>query len=281
MDRVLRDSRSVARGRFAITLLVAMSWAFASAQAAQGQTAQPTLTGEALAGFSFVDTNAQCHADGSTITFNTAGAAGGELPFDDIDPAGGPYPGTFDASGTVKSGPSAFTGDQFGGVLTVGTAVTLTETFRIESGDTVITGTKTLDGVAPEGFVVCGEFTRDGVANQVREIEITNARYEATISTPDGTYKDHGSSQIQVNHSAVEPFPIPGVPIRSSNSERFREFFVSDFVVAEPALPTGSEQCVIGDFEAFGVFKNQGDCVAFVKTEGKNEPGQNIPNPQR
>ena len=26
-----------------------------------------------------------------------------------------------------------------------------------------------------------------------------------------------------------------------------------------------------------GVFKNQGDCVSYIATQGKNEPGQNVP----
>ena len=31
-----------------------------------------------------------------------------------------------------------------------------------------------------------------------------------------------------------------------------------------------------GGWQAFG-FKNQGDCVSFVATHGKNEPGKNNP----
>jgi hypothetical protein len=39
-----------------------------------------------------------------------------------------------------------------------------------------------------------------------------------------------------------------------------------------PALPTSSQQCSNGGWRAFGVFKNQGDCVSFVATGGKNPP---------
>jgi hypothetical protein len=39
-------------------------------------------------------------------------------------------------------------------------------------------------------------------------------------------------------------------------------------------LPTTRQECDKGDFQ---VFKNRGDCVAFVSTKGKNEPGQNVP----
>ncbi len=40
-----------------------------------------------------------------------------------------------------------------------------------------------------------------------------------------------------------------------------------------PPLPTSKEQCKNGGWRSFGVFKNQGDCVSFVATHGKNQPG--------
>ena len=42
--------------------------------------------------------------------------------------------------------------------------------------------------------------------------------------------------------------------------------------------PTDAEaDCKKGAWEDWGVFKNQGDCVSYVETQGKNEPGQNVP----
>lgn len=40
-----------------------------------------------------------------------------------------------------------------------------------------------------------------------------------------------------------------------------------------PPLPSSREQCKKGGWQSFGVFKNQGDCVSFVATRGKNQPG--------
>lgn len=37
-------------------------------------------------------------------------------------------------------------------------------------------------------------------------------------------------------------------------------------------LPTDKEQCKKSGWETYGVFKNQGDCVSFVATQGKNQP---------
>ena len=39
-----------------------------------------------------------------------------------------------------------------------------------------------------------------------------------------------------------------------------------------PPLPTTKDQCKDGGWRAFGVFKNQGDCVSFVATQGRNPP---------
>ena len=39
-----------------------------------------------------------------------------------------------------------------------------------------------------------------------------------------------------------------------------------------PDLPTTAEQCRDGGWERFGIFKNQGDCLSFVATDGGNPP---------
>jgi hypothetical protein len=41
-------------------------------------------------------------------------------------------------------------------------------------------------------------------------------------------------------------------------------------VYPEPTLPTSKDQCKHGGWKAYGVFKNQGDCVSFVATGGKS-----------
>src|SRR6266540_897158 len=37
-------------------------------------------------------------------------------------------------------------------------------------------------------------------------------------------------------------------------------------------LPTSAQDCQQGGWRTFGVFKNQGDCVSFVATSGRNRP---------
>jgi hypothetical protein len=45
-----------------------------------------------------------------------------------------------------------------------------------------------------------------------------------------------------------------------------------ELVVTCGALPTQKDQCKNGGWNTYGVFKNQGDCVSFVATGGKNPP---------
>ena len=45
-----------------------------------------------------------------------------------------------------------------------------------------------------------------------------------------------------------------------------------DNVSFEQLSPTNKDQCKKGGWESYGVFKNQGDCVSFVATGGKNPP---------
>ncbi len=39
-----------------------------------------------------------------------------------------------------------------------------------------------------------------------------------------------------------------------------------------PSLPTAKQQCTNGGWKAFSGFKNQGDCVSYVATGGRNQP---------
>jgi hypothetical protein len=59
--------------------------------------------------------------------------------------------------------------------------------------------------------------------------------------------------------------PPPGVPLITIGSG---DIMVTD---AQP-LPSTRDQCKNGGWQIYGVFKNQGDCVSFVATGGKNPP---------
>jgi hypothetical protein len=47
--------------------------------------------------------------------------------------------------------------------------------------------------------------------------------------------------------------------------------FSLSYGVPDP-LPTSADQCKNGGWKTYGVFKNQGDCVSYLATKGKNGP---------
>jgi len=78
-----------------------------------------------------------------------------------------------------------------------------------------------------------------------------------------------------------------GTTVRIRFAEVDNELFFAGSVdnvalTSTRALPTTKEQCKNGGWRNFGTsFKNQGDCVSFVATNGKNEPGKNQPYKRR
>jgi hypothetical protein len=69
-----------------------------------------------------------------------------------------------------------------------------------------------------------------------------------TLSQPVGSYtlNLHARDRSVYPESASTPFSVTG--------------------------PTAAEQCKKGGWQMFGIFKNQGDCVTYVATGGKNPP---------
>jgi hypothetical protein len=86
--------------------------------------------------------------------------------------------------------------------------------------------------------------------------------YQATIFTASGNYSDHGASFVRAGIDSA------GTAI----------FFVQGFMsaVTQPVLisPTSKAQCLHGGWRNFPQFKNQGDCVSFVASGGKNPPAR-------
>jgi hypothetical protein len=78
--------------------------------------------------------------------------------------------------------------------------------------------------------------------------------------------------------SFTSGFPPPTAPDCTAPFPPGGTFYVNDqgdlIVTDSPALPTSKDQCKNGGWQSYGVFKNQGDCVSFVATGGKNPPGK-------
>jgi hypothetical protein len=112
-----------------------------------------------------------------------------------------------------------------------------------------------------EGSVTCLRVSRNRAVIGM----ITTTGTPVFIDVTDGT-PDLVGLVFPVAPPAA-PCPAPGIqpsalPILSG------DIVVTD---AQP-FPTSKNECKNGDWRTFGVFKNQGDCVSFVATKGKNQP---------
>ena len=90
---------------------------------------------------------------------------------------------------------------------------------------------------------------------------------------------DSFEAVTQASLGLVFPIPPPDCssfppgPAGDAEFGRSGRNEVGDIVVhdAQP-LPISKDQCKNGGWKTYGVFKNQGDCVSFVATKGKNQP---------
>lgn len=70
---------------------------------------------------------------------------------------------------------------------------------------------------------------------------------------------------------------ITSVTVSRTEPTEQWDFFIDDvsFTVPVPpdVFPSGKSDCKSGGWQRFSVFKNQGDCVSYVATNGRNAPG--------
>jgi hypothetical protein len=200
--------------------------------AVDAHAATPT----SLAGETFTSQNVK----GSTLT-GTCNLEGGSFSFSVSGTAAGPFPGTFTESGTLTALPDGF--------LTNASDFSSTFTITDTSGAVIVTGTKSLDtsSLSSQSIVNCDS------ADFLRTISGIFASYTATIN---GTSHDQGVATVNIS-GLVLP--------------RARPTFSESFGSAGAPPPVSKAQCKQGGWISFGtLFKNQGDCVSFVATGGKN-----------
>lgn len=196
----------------------------AGAPAASAQTTTPaTLSGEMLSGASGEFDGVGC-LTGGPFSFSTSGTATG------------PYPGTFTETG---SGTVTYAADG------TGTGpVSFSASFKIDSANGEVTGTKTFNGpVAP--FGVCYQDPNNYLFTAVPS-------YQATIQTSQSNYTDQGTADTYVAES-------------SGTLNTLSETFASSR--SQPTLlePTSTAQCMNGGYQNFPQFRNQGQCVAYTE----------------
>lgn len=196
----------------------------------------------------------------------------GTISYTATGDAVGPYTGTFTESGTFTLGDAP--SDAV--LLNQRTITSFAAEFEIvsPSTDTRITGTKSAENVPLtarcyelEGTSLPGT-AQVRVASPGGEFPVTT--YEARIETPTGTFVDRGTSHVLLREISFSDGETSG------EYTTFSEGYFSSLL---RPLPVGltKEQCSDDGYEGFG-FKNRGDCVSFVETEGNNEPGKNLQN---
>jgi hypothetical protein len=205
--------------------------------------AAATLTGETLRQHTAFDgtTTGNCSTDQATGETSYS--------FDFSGFATGPYPGTFTEHIDVTIGPPGAPlpiepfpdpvppGPNPSQFLAAGQLLSFDATFTIQSPNGDVSGSKTLFAVMPPDAThagVCAEFTDmpspfGPVSGVYKDVRAFNLVYEATISTPDGTFTDGGTSQAQGRQGRI--VGSQGAPLSDVND--FGQTFQSS--LTEPA----------------------------------------------
>jgi hypothetical protein len=237
-DPPRRCYKRLMRGVRVVAVAVALA-ALGPFGVASGKAAKPTPpTPPTLSGESF-------HQDTPTITsMNCRGIVPLTFTYSATGRASGPYPGTFTVRGRVTA------------------TQTTSTSFTIDSPVGRVTGTGSISGpgMSCAGFCLgvldCadygGQFGCCGP--EFREV----GPYDATITTPGGSFTDHGFFRAVFYRSGDNPL------------NRFDQSFESSVSPPQPVLPTTKDQCKHGGWRQFG-FKNQGQCIRFVKHGPKKQ----------
>jgi hypothetical protein len=171
------------------------------------------------------------------------------------DPSGAPFAEDF------ATGVQRFTFcDPFIGCFTE------TDTFDAHSGPS---------GENPRGSVTVATDGAVLLTGRVTCLTVTGNRATVGVEFPGfGSFltflEDNAAAGIPDRFGAqpvsTAPTVCPDNPTGASSSVN------GNFVVHDAVLPTSIDQCKNGGWRNFPGFKNQGDCVSFVATRGRNQP---------
>jgi len=121
----------------------------------------------------------------------------------------------------------------------------------------------------PDGLEIFFYSTRPGVGG--------SDLWTATRATTDATWSSPVNLGVPVNTSASDAHPYLSADGTTLvlDSTRPGGFGDADLWVTTRSqiFPTTKDECKNDGWERFGIFKNQGDCVSYVATQGDNQPG--------
>jgi hypothetical protein len=153
--------------------------------------------------------------------------------------------------------------------VAIGDSPTITYDFEIDArsgpGGENPTGHVSFIGSIPNSIIFDGPVTCLSVNGNMAGLNVSTSQF--------------GTVGMQITDSPtgdlIRAIPIPeGAPCSPLGFAVDFTLVSGDIAVADnaPILPTSREQCQNGGWRSYGVFKNQGDCVSFVATGGKNPP---------
>jgi hypothetical protein len=141
---------------------------------------------------------------------------------------------------------------------------------------TTLNATSGPSGENPSGQVAFSVFGFLQVGGPVTCLAVSGNTATLNIQDQQGGF---GIVTVQVSDNQPDTFdavPIGRTPTDCSPlaPSGLGGPYSGDIVIVDaPPLPTSKDQCKDGGWQTYGVFKNQGDCVSFVVTGGKNPPG--------
>ncbi len=237
--------------------------------------------------------------DGSTtLTIDATGSTFGTNP----------YPGAFtehlEATFGAQTGAVVPNSTDFQGSWgwPTGAITDLSAHFTITSGANTVTGEKQFDAsaapVAVPGFLTNSIEENRGLCRDVgaeadppdfanspqlygyfRTLDAATVSYTATIQNADGSFVDRGRARVLARNACADFVDdgecIANPSVGGSNVGIFAEQFVSDLAAPLPVAHVAAD-CKKGGWQSqyddLGrPFANQGDCVSFVATGGKNK----------
>jgi len=118
----------------------------------------------------------------------------------------------------------------------------------------------------------------DDVSLELLNGSSTTATISYTVASDLGDSVTTSLGTDLANSAGTVTLPASGitsVTVARTNPTQTWDFFIDDvsFTVPAPPLPTSTGDCKNGGWQTFDVFRNQGDCVSYVATHGRNGPG--------
>jgi hypothetical protein len=184
--------------------------------------------------------------------------------------------------------------DEFGGTVALSGDTALVGGINHDVGENVNQGAAYVwPGVAPPATLTldppaatnpvnsphCVTATvEDAAGNRVPEVTVRFTVIGAVNTSGPATTNAQGQASFCYNGPAL-PGADAITAYADANNDNTQDVSEPSGAAAKTwfvPLPTLQDQCKNGGWKTFGVFKNQGDCVSFVSTGGKNPPA-NLP----